>query len=92
MHIPLPLESSWLAHVAAVQVQEVSSAAEPETIGVAKMLSDGTIVMHLRTSGSRIGEAWETYTPGNKYYKSVLDHLGKMHPGDTKMVTPFPDD
>lgn len=71
---------------------EQGSKAEPKSIGVAQMLSDGTIVLDLRATDAtgRIGDARLVYPKSHKQYKEVLDHLGGMKPGETKPVAPWP--
>lgn len=60
----------------------------PKTIGQVKMQDDKTIVLdlyepaHLQT----------TYPPSHPEYKKVLDHVGGLVPGETKLVPPWPDD
>jgi hypothetical protein len=66
--------------------------APPETIGVATMEKDGTIVLQLRATGPGVmGDALLKYPPSDKDYKKILDHLGGLKPGESKPVPPFPD-
>ena len=59
----------------------------PVIIGDAKMLADGTIVVNLRRTADGINVSGiKEYPVGDPYYKKVLDHLGGMSPGETKLV------
>ena len=63
---------------------------QPKTIGSAKMLDDGTIVLDLRAAGpGMLGEARVTYPPGHPEYQNVLRHLGGLRPGEEKYVPPW---
>lgn len=57
-------------------------------IGQATMLPDGTLVLDLR----RPAMAQKKYAPTDAEYRSVLDHVGPIQPGETKLVMPWPDD
>ncbi|MFO0616363.1 MAG: hypothetical protein U0414_27475 [Polyangiaceae bacterium] len=59
-----------------------------EAIGQARMLPDGTIVLDL----FRPAPAQRKYAPGDPKYASVLDHVGPIAPGESKLVMPWPDD
>src|SRR5580704_9071330 len=63
------------------------TAAVPEqpSIGQATMEPDGTIVLRLRAvSPGAIGDAMLRYPPDNPQYKSILEHLGGLKPGESK--------
>lgn len=82
-----------------IEVVPTRSAQEPEvtepseSIGVATMRNDGTIVLHLRAEGpDAIGDARIEYPPSHERYQYVLDHLGGLRPGEDKPVPPFPDE
>lgn len=61
-----------------------------ESIGSATMKPDGTLVLRLRaTDGKRIGEGLFEYPPSHPQYKSVLEHLGGLAPGQEKPVPPW---
>lgn len=79
---------------AAVVVTAPDAATAPtptETIGVAKMETDGTIVMDLRATGPGMtGDARIVYPKDHKDYQMIIDHLGGLAPGETKPVPPFP--
>lgn len=56
------------------------------------MKPDGTIVLRLRAEGSHtIGDGTVEYAPNNPHYQEVLQHLGGLHPGETKSVPPWSD-
>ena len=63
-----------------------------DSIGVATMDPDGTIVLQLRAEGPDgvLGDALLRYPPSHKDYKDVLTHLGGMKPGESKPVPPWP--
>jgi hypothetical protein len=63
----------------------------PASIGTAKMLPDGTIVMNLRATGpgGMVGEGQMKYAKDHPNYQEVLSHLGGMKPGEEKMVPPW---
>lgn len=64
--------------------------AEQPSIGEATMEPDGTIVMRLRAEGpNALGDALVRYAPDNPKYRSILDHLGGLKPGEHKPVPPF---
>lgn len=65
----------------------------PQSIGTAKMLPDGTIVMNLRAEGpgGMVGEGQMKYPKNHPNYTEVLAHLGGMAPGEEKSVPPWPD-
>ena len=62
-------------------------------IGTATMTKDGTIVLDLRSKArdGTIGEARLVYPKSHKQYSEILKHLGGLKPGQTKLVTPWPD-
>jgi hypothetical protein len=62
------------------------------SIGVATMEPDGTIVLQLRAEGGagEVGDALLRYPRGHKEYEEVLTHLGGLHPGESKPVPPWP--
>lgn len=67
--------------------------APPDSIGVATMRPDGTIVLELRAEGGgAIGDGSIEYAPSDADYRYVLDHLGGLRPGEQKPVPPFPDE
>lgn len=60
----------------------------PDSIGVAKMLDNGTLVLDLFNPAP----AQLTYAPTHPEYANTLRHLGGMRPGESKGVPPWPDD
>ncbi len=70
----------------------MTSQPQSKSIGSARMLPDGTIVMKLRASGpgGAIGDAQVTYPKTHPNYQEVLKHLGGMKPGEEKQVPPWP--
>jgi len=61
-------------------------------IGTATMLSDGTIVMELRAEGDNglIGMATIEQRPGDgQKYIELLQHLGGIKPGESKLIPPW---
>lgn len=63
------------------------------TIGVAEMQHDRTIVLMLRArddDGSFQGEARLVYPPEHPQYDEILLHIGGIEPGETKSVPPWP--
>lgn len=66
--------------------------AQPESIGQATMEANGTIVLHLRAQDSSrgpTGDAVLRYPPDHPQYQSILEHIGGLHPGETKPVPPW---
>jgi hypothetical protein len=65
---------------------------EPFIIGDATMAEDGTIIVNLRrtTTGMNVSGIVK-YAVDNPHYKEVLDHLGGMKPGETKLVPAWDD-
>lgn len=62
-----------------------------ESIGVAQMISDGTVVLDLRAiAGGGQGEARMVYPPSHPRYREIVEHLGGLKPGETKPVPPWP--
>lgn len=61
-------------------------------IGTALMLPDGTIEISLRAEGPGgiVGHGRITYAPSHKDYQMILEHLGGLRPGETKLVPPWP--
>ncbi len=66
---------------------------KPTSIGQATMKEDRTIVLQLRAEAGdgTVGDALFTYSPTDKDYKMVLDHLGGLEPGQEKPVPPWPE-
>lgn len=67
-------------------------APQAESIGIARMEADGTIVLQLRAvEGGILGETLVRYPKDHPEYSAVLKHLGGLRPGETKPVPPWPD-
>ena len=65
---------------------------EPCIIGTATMESDQTIVVRLhRTCDGMNVSGSVQYSLSSPHYKKVLDHLGGMKPGETKLVPAYED-
>lgn len=63
------------------------------SIGSARMLQNGTIVLNLRfETNGMIGGSQYKVKPGDPSYKSTLDHVGGLKPGEVKPVPPWPSD
>ena len=84
-------KSSMLPHshkdaIAATRVVE-------ESIGVATMEADGTIVLRLiaRGPGGLRGEGVLRYPVDRPKYQEILDHVGPLKPGELRPVAPWPD-
>jgi hypothetical protein len=64
------------------------------SIGVARMLPDGTLVLDLRATDAEgrgfRGDARFVYTKSHPEYAEVLKHLGAIAPGESKPVPPWP--
>lgn len=64
---------------------------QEKSIGVAKMEKDGTLILMLRAesdSGIR-GDAQFRYQKTDPDYNKILQHIGKIKPGETKNVPPW---
>jgi hypothetical protein len=72
-------------------VVRIAKMEQKESIGVARMMNDGTIVMDLvaKQSGGLLGDARLTYPPDHPKYQEILRHLGGLRPGEEKFVPPF---
>lgn len=60
-----------------------------ETIGVATLLDDGTLVLDLRAEGAGLGDARFTYPPSDPQYAQIKAHVGEVKVGQSVMVRPF---
>lgn len=67
-------------------------AKQVDTIGVAWMEDDGTIVLRLRAEGPGVvGMGTLRYEKDHPQYKDILLHVGPLEPGQHKPVAPWPD-
>ncbi len=64
-----------------------------DSIGVATMNHDGSLVLLLRAEDGRSarGDAQFVYRPDHPSYASILAHLGGLAAGESKPVPPWPD-
>ena len=64
-----------------------------DTIGMASMRQDKTIVLTLRAEGpgGATGDAQFEYMPSDPKYDEILRHVGPLKPGEQKSVRPWPD-
>ena len=64
-----------------------------ESIGAARMESDGTIVLQLRAEGPGgvLGDALLRYPTGHPQYHEILQHVGGLEKGQSKPVPPWPE-
>ncbi len=62
------------------------------SIGMARMLPDGTIVLDLRAeTGGATGDAQFRYPKEHPQYREILEHVGGLEPGQEKPVPPWPE-
>ena len=64
-----------------------------DTIGIATMKDDGTIVLRLRAKSPHgtVGEGTLVYPPTHPQYQNILSHIGPIRRGQTVPVKPWPD-
>lgn len=68
-----------------------SSTDAPHSIGSAMMLTNGTIVLHLRgETDGKIAETQFDISPTDSRYKDIVKHVGGLRPGEEKSVPPWP--
>lgn len=60
-----------------------------QSIGVATLLEDGTLVLDLRAEGPGLGDARFCYPPSDPQYAQVKAHVGEMKVGESVSVRPF---
>jgi hypothetical protein len=82
-----------LAAMLAQPSQVADTQAAQESIGVATLEADGTIVLRLiaRGPGGMRGEGVLRYPVSDPKYRDILDHVGSLKPGETRPVAPWPD-
>jgi hypothetical protein len=80
---------------AACSAQEIRSSDARSSMpyaGMAAMLDDGTISLHLRlASDGKATNDTLVYKVTDHAYDNVLRHLGGLHPGETKEFRPWKD-
>jgi len=63
---------------------------DKEHIGTATMRDDGTLVLNLRVEmGGGLGGGQKRYRRGDPHYDEVIEHIGGIEPGETKLVPRF---
>ena len=66
--------------------------AAAKSIGMARMLADGTILVGVAARGSSDrAQAVLQLSPGDTQYQPLLDHIGGLKPGETKPIPPWPE-
>jgi hypothetical protein len=74
------------------EIVKVAEMEQTQSIGVATMRPDRTIVLDLVASGpDMLGDARFTYPLGDPDYGDILRHLGGLNPGEVKQVKPWND-
>ena len=66
---------------------------EGGSIGQVTMKADRTVVVRLRAESDdgALGETLFTYSPTDGDYESIIEHVGGLAPGQSKLVPPWPD-
>ena len=84
-----PLAALCLACSGIVLAAE-NPAPEP-SVGVARMLESGTILIGIRGPGvDGPLQAVLMIEPGDTNYQQIIDHVGGLKPGETKSIPPWP--
>lgn len=66
--------------------------ATAKSIGVATMLQNGTILIGVGGGpDAQRARAVLMVEPGDSTYQSIIDHVGGLKPGETKIIPPWPD-
>lgn len=65
----------------------------PENVGMAEMLDDGTIHLHMRTAerNGTVGEALMIVKQDDPRYAEMLAHVPGLEPGGAQPLRPFPE-
>lgn len=65
-----------------------------ESIGIATMKADRTVVLQLRATlpDGAIGEGYFEYPQGHSEYRKILEHVGPLSPGQSAPVRPWPEE
>jgi hypothetical protein len=72
-------------------IEVVDTGAPADSIGMAEISEDGTLVLTLRAAGNgAVGDARIVYTKSDPRYDEVKKHVGPLKPGEQKPVRPFP--
>jgi|GEM_PF-2097826 len=97
MNLGGPVSALLLAFSGSVLAAETPSPraqnpAESNSIGVARMQADGSIMIGVPGPGSSgRAEAVLVLMPGDTQYQALVDHVGGLMPGETKPIPPWPD-
>jgi len=99
MNLLAPASAALLAFAGAVLAAENPAAdvskenpASAKSIGMARMLADGTLLVGVPGPGSgERAQAVLVLKPGDTQYQPLLDHVGGLKPGETKSIPPWPD-
>src|ERR1700686_5170549 len=87
---PAPLLALLLACSGAAPAAE--NPASVPSVGVAKMLENGTILIGIRgPAPDGPLQAVLMVEPGDTNYQRIIDHVGGLKPGETKSIPPWPD-
>ena len=75
------------------EIVKVAEMEQTQSIGIATMQQDRTIVLDLVASGpgGLLGDGRVTYSPSDPNYAAILRHLGALRPGEVKQVQPWDD-
>ena len=85
-----PLAVLFLACSGVVLAAE--NPAPAPSVGVARMLENGTILIGIRGPGPDSPlQAVLMVEPGDTNYQQIIDHVGGLKPGETKSIPPWPD-
>jgi hypothetical protein len=99
MNFLAPASALLLAFSGALEAAENSPPTEPKenpaaakSIGMARMLEDGTILVGVPGPGSGDrAQAVLALRPGDTQYQPLLEHVGGLKAGETKPIPPWPD-
>jgi len=99
MNLRAPASALLLAFSGDVLAAEVAQPNEPsenpsseKSIGMARMLADGTILVGVGARGANDrARAVMQLRPGDTQYQPLLDHIGGLKPGQTKSIPPWPE-
>jgi hypothetical protein len=87
---PIVFAALVLANSAA-SAEEIAKKA-PIVIGDARMLGDGTVILNFRRTADGIHVSGsKKYPVGHPEDQEILDHLGGMSPGETKLLPAWDD-
>jgi hypothetical protein len=74
------------------KIQATAEETPKDSIGVATMKDDGTIVLRLKAKSPHgaVGEGILIYPPTHPQYQDILSHIGPIRKGQTVPVKPWP--